>query len=220
VAILGVMHFAKSTHRPAIYRAVGSIAFAAAARIVLAVAGDPERDGRRILAPVKSNLAAPSAALAYVLADDRLVWEPDPVSNVDIDALLAGRALDQQERRQAEAWLRDCWQEDRCDQGRFTPPRERRASRGEPSSGLNIASAWRPTESATARPASGTGGCQRPPPRHRPPENRRWRSLSDPVDSSIFPPITPKAATRESLAVSDEVVAVSDRLEVDPWPRP
>ena len=34
-AILGVMHLAKSTQRPAVYRAVGSIAFAAAARTVL-----------------------------------------------------------------------------------------------------------------------------------------------------------------------------------------
>ena len=39
-AILGVMHLAKSTQRPAIYRAVGSIAGAAAARVVLTVAID------------------------------------------------------------------------------------------------------------------------------------------------------------------------------------
>ena len=107
VAIHGVMHLAKSTQRPAIYRAVGSIAFAAAARLVLAVACDPERDGRRILAPIKSNLAVPPAALAYALGDNRLVWEAEPVSDVDIDALLAGPALDRQERREAEAWLRD-----------------------------------------------------------------------------------------------------------------
>lgn len=90
VAILGVMHLCKSSQRPAIYRAVGSIAFAAAARIVLAVAPDPDRDGRRIVASIKSNLSAPSAALAYTLTDGRLAWEADPVSNVDVDALLAG----------------------------------------------------------------------------------------------------------------------------------
>jgi uncharacterized protein YbjT (DUF2867 family) len=71
-AILGLMHLAKSTQRPAIYRAVGSIAFAAAARIVLAVAADPERDDRRIMAPIKSNLAAAPPALAYTLSDG--VW--------------------------------------------------------------------------------------------------------------------------------------------------
>ncbi len=63
-AVLGVMHLAKSSQRPAIYRAIGSIAFAAAARIVLAVAADPDRDDRRIMMPVKSNLAAASEALA------------------------------------------------------------------------------------------------------------------------------------------------------------
>jgi putative DNA primase/helicase len=106
VAILVVMHLAKSTQAPAIYRAVGSIAFAAAARVVLAVAADPDRDGRRILAPVKNNLAAAPAALAYSLADGRLVWELDPVSDVDINALLAGPGVDGQERREADAWLR------------------------------------------------------------------------------------------------------------------
>jgi putative DNA primase/helicase len=100
------MHLAKSTQAPAIYRAVGSIAFAAAARVVLAVAADPDRDGRRILAPVKNNLAARPAALAYSLTDGRLVWEPDPLLDVDIDALLAGPGLDRQERREADAWLR------------------------------------------------------------------------------------------------------------------
>lgn len=107
VAILGVMHLSKGTQRPAIYRAIGSIGFAAAARIVLAVAVDPERDDRRIVASVKSNLSAPPAALAYTLADGRLVWEADPVSDVDVDALLSGPALDRAERREADAWLRD-----------------------------------------------------------------------------------------------------------------
>ena len=106
-AILGVMHLAKSTQRPAIYRAVGSIAFAAAARIVLAVAADPERDDRRIMAAVKSNLAASPAALAYTLSDGRLVWAAEPVSQVDVDALLSGPVLDRQERRAADEWLRD-----------------------------------------------------------------------------------------------------------------
>ena len=107
VAILGVMHLAKSAQRPAIYRAVGSIAFAAAARIVLAVAADPDDATRRILAPIKSNLCAPPAALAYALADGRLAWDSAPVPDVDVDALLSGPAPDRQERREAESWLRE-----------------------------------------------------------------------------------------------------------------
>jgi hypothetical protein len=106
-AILGLMHLAKSTQRPAIYRAVGSIAFAAAARVVLAVAADPERDDRRIMAAIKSNLAAAPAALAYTLSEGKLVWAAEPVSQVDVDALLSGPVLDRQERRAADEWLRD-----------------------------------------------------------------------------------------------------------------
>jgi hypothetical protein len=103
VAVLGVMHLAKSAQRPAIYRAVGSIAFAAAARIVLAVAADPERAERRIVAPIKSNLSAPPAALAYTLADGRLIWETDPVSDVDVDLLLSGPASPRDRDEQTDA---------------------------------------------------------------------------------------------------------------------
>ena len=103
VAILGVMHLAKSGQRPAIYRAVGSIAFAAAARIVLAVAADPQRADRRLVAPIKSNLSAPPAVLAYTLADGRLTWEADPVSDVDVDALLNGPGTPREKEEQTDA---------------------------------------------------------------------------------------------------------------------
>jgi hypothetical protein len=106
VAIVGVMHLAKSTQRPAIHRAVGSIAFTAAARIVLAVAADPEHDDRRILATVKCNISAPASALAYTLLDGQLAWESDPVSDVDVEALLSGPPVDRQERREVDGWLR------------------------------------------------------------------------------------------------------------------
>lgn len=102
-AIIGVMHLAKSTQRPAIYRAVGSIAFAAAARIVLAVAADPDRDDRRILAPIKSNLSAPPAALAYTLSDGVLAWDADPVADVDVTALLNGPMGERDRDEQSDA---------------------------------------------------------------------------------------------------------------------
>ena len=138
-AVLGVMHLAKSTQRPAIYRAAGSIAFAAAARIVLAVAVDPDRDDRRLVLPVKSNLAASSPALAYTLSAGRLVWAAEPVSNVDVDALLSGPAPDRQERRAADEWLRDLLAEGP------TPVREiQAAARG---AGL----IWRTVERTKAR---------------------------------------------------------------------
>jgi len=106
-AILGVMHLAKSAQRPAIHRAVGSIAFAAAARTVLAVAADPNREGRRFLAPVKANLSAAPPVLAYTLTEGRLTWEADAVSDVDVEALLSGPTPARPARRQADTWLRD-----------------------------------------------------------------------------------------------------------------
>jgi AAA domain len=138
-AILGVMHLAKNAQRPAIYRAVGSIAFAAAARTVLAVAADPERDDRRIMAAVKSNLAASPAALAYTLSDGRLVWAAEPVSQVDVDALLRGPVLDRQERRAADDWLLE-----RLADGPVPVGEIRAAARG---AGL----AWRTLERAKTR---------------------------------------------------------------------
>ncbi len=109
-AIIGVMHFSKSAQRPAIYRAIGSIAFAAAARIVLAVAADPDQEGRRIMAPVKNNLASPAPALAFTLADGRLNWSSDPVSDVDVDTLLAGPTMNDHEHREVDTWLRQLLQ--------------------------------------------------------------------------------------------------------------
>jgi hypothetical protein len=102
-AVLGIMHLAKETQRPAIHRAVGSIAFAAAARIVLAVATDPTREDRRIMAALKSNLSARPPALAYALTDGRLMWEPAPIAHVDVEQLLAGSASSRNHEEQTEA---------------------------------------------------------------------------------------------------------------------
>jgi RecA-family ATPase len=55
-AVLGVMHLNKSSQGPALYRAIGSIAFVAAARLVLAVAPHPEDPELRIVVPMKSNI--------------------------------------------------------------------------------------------------------------------------------------------------------------------
>ncbi|MSO29796.1 MAG: hypothetical protein EXQ48_02485 [Acidobacteria bacterium] len=107
VAIVGIMHLSKGADRAAIYRALGSIAFVAAARLVLAVAPHPEDDERRVLLPVKSNICAPAATLAYRLTDGKLTWDADPVLSVTADQLLSSRALDRQEHREADTWLRE-----------------------------------------------------------------------------------------------------------------
>jgi archaellum biogenesis ATPase FlaH len=111
VAVLCVTHLRKSAGA-AIYRAISSIAFAAAARAVWAVAPDPEDGERRLLVPVKQNLSASAGGLAFRIETQnnvpRLAWEPGAVAlaanevlgNVDIQQ-------DQSERRETKAWLKD-----------------------------------------------------------------------------------------------------------------
>ncbi len=138
-AVLGIMHLAKDRQHPAIYRAVGSIAFAAAARLVLAVAADPDREDRRIVAPVKSNLSTPPAALAYRLDAGRVIWEAAPVADADVNALLAGPLLSQHERRDVEAWLSELLADG--------PMRSQRVQAAAREAGL----AWRTVERAKCR---------------------------------------------------------------------
>jgi putative DNA primase/helicase len=111
VAVLCVTHLRKSAGA-AIYRAISSIAFAAAARAVWAVAPDPEDLDRKLLLAVKQNLSASAGGLAFRIETQnnvpRLAWEPglvdlaanDVLGNVDMQQ-------DQSERREAREWLKD-----------------------------------------------------------------------------------------------------------------
>ena len=107
VTILGVIHLLKNSQRAAIYRTIGSIAFVGAARVTLAVAVDPDREERRLLVPIKNNLSAPPAVLAFSIPDGRLKWEPNAVTGVDVQDLLRGPVSDCEERRESDEWLRD-----------------------------------------------------------------------------------------------------------------
>ena len=91
-AVVAVTHLNKSSGN-AIYRAMGSIAFVAAARAVYVVAKDPDDSSRRIMMPSKNNLGEDQAGFAYKVACSGLGapyidWESDPVYE-DIDILMA-----------------------------------------------------------------------------------------------------------------------------------
>lgn len=96
VAVLAVTHLNKASTLPAIYRAMGSLAFVAAARAVWAVVRDEddETGRRRLFVPVKNNLGADETGLAYALEPvgqtARVKWESDPVSIRADDALDGG----------------------------------------------------------------------------------------------------------------------------------
>jgi putative DNA primase/helicase len=114
VAVLAVTHLRKQ-QGTAIERAIGSVAFVAAARTAWLVGVDPESAERRLLVPLKNNLAAARGGLAYTIVPrgkqgaPMVVWGPHPVP-MDADELLqtAGKAkAERTSRADAIDWLRD-----------------------------------------------------------------------------------------------------------------
>ncbi|MCZ6492672.1 MAG: hypothetical protein O6933_01190, partial [Planctomycetota bacterium] len=114
VAVVAVTHLRKSDG-PAIYRSMGSLAFVAAARAVWAVTKDRDNPHRRLVLPVKNNLAADVMGMAYTIeaigpSDAPVVaWEPDPIELSADDALAPEHGDDGATSAVDEAvnWLRD-----------------------------------------------------------------------------------------------------------------
>lgn len=80
VAVVCVTHLNKGgAGNKAVYRAMGSLAFTAAARMVWSVMKDPDEPERRLLLPVKSNIAGDSHGLAYRLIAGKLTWDEGAV---------------------------------------------------------------------------------------------------------------------------------------------
>lgn len=116
VSIVAVTHLNKSAGGPAIYRTMGSLAFAAAARAVWGVTKDKDDATRRLMIPVKNNIARSKEGLAYTIVssvdgrDDSppvIAWEADAI---DMTADAAMGDPDQQrgasELDEAVEWLR------------------------------------------------------------------------------------------------------------------
>jgi putative DNA primase/helicase len=109
VAILGVTHLNKNVGGPAIYRSMGSLAFTAAARSVLAVAKAKDDPQRRLLLPVKNNLAIDQSGMAFSIRDGKVAWEDSPVHIQIDDALCSdiGHRGKPSERDRAADWIRE-----------------------------------------------------------------------------------------------------------------
>jgi AAA domain len=111
-AVVVIRHLNKASGGNALYRGGGSIGIIGAVRSGLLVAKHPEDDGRRVLASIKSNLAAPAPSLVFGLASTesgavRVDWKGE--SSLDAAALLAA-PTDHEERSTAQAaqeFLRD-----------------------------------------------------------------------------------------------------------------
>jgi hypothetical protein len=96
----------------AVYRAMGSLAFAAAARAVWAISKDADDPERRLFLPAKLNLARDPDRLAYRTVDGRVPWEELPVAMPADDAIAIEMrerkpALKGSERQEAAEWLLD-----------------------------------------------------------------------------------------------------------------
>jgi hypothetical protein len=91
--VVGVRHLNKASALSALYRGGGSIGIIGAARSGLLVASDPDSPARRVLAPLKSNLAPIAPSLAWHLEASaggvaHVVWEG--VTELSATALLEG----------------------------------------------------------------------------------------------------------------------------------
>jgi hypothetical protein len=114
LAVLMVSHLRKK-EGAAVYRAMGSLAFVAAARAVWMLSRDATDCNKRLMLPLKNNLAPDVGGLACLVEsspDGRvpiLRWLPEPVTQA-IDDLLGGARLPgrpDDERQHAVQWLRE-----------------------------------------------------------------------------------------------------------------
>jgi len=107
-AVLCVTHLNKdSGAKRAVYRAMGSLAFTAAARVVLLVAPHPDDPGRRVLATIKSNIAAERQGLVYRLSHQRLEWLDEPLPYSANELEMPELAEKSSSMADACAWLTD-----------------------------------------------------------------------------------------------------------------
>ena len=99
VAIVGICHLSKKDAPSfAINRVLGSIGFIAAAPMAWLVHPDPDDDERKLLLPLKGNIAVKATGLAYrIIHPGKLDWEELPVLMATEDV------FDRQETPRGEA---------------------------------------------------------------------------------------------------------------------
>ena len=92
IAIIAVSHLNKGSGGNALYRAMGSLAFVAAARAAYVVTKDEHNPQRRLFLPSKNNLAQDTTGLAYTVVTAPngapiMAWELEPVTITADEAL-------------------------------------------------------------------------------------------------------------------------------------
>lgn len=112
VAVIAVTHLNKGGSSSPLYRAMGSLAFVAAARAVFGVAKDEENPARRLMMPLKSNLGPDTSGVAYeVISNDSglptLRWDPCPITEDLEDVFNASSGGERSDIQDAADWLKD-----------------------------------------------------------------------------------------------------------------
>jgi putative DNA primase/helicase len=106
LAVIAISHPPKTAPAKALHAVTGSYAYVAAARMVFLVATDPDDDTRRLLLPIKNNLAPLPAGLGYRLEQrpvaegvvgSHIIWDSKPVT-ITADAALAADAAGSEDR--------------------------------------------------------------------------------------------------------------------------
>jgi putative DNA primase/helicase len=115
LAVVAVSHLRKKDGA-AIYRTMGSLAFVAAARAAWVVSRDPDDGRRRLLLPLKNNLAPDATGLAYTIetlapgGPPVVRWSPETIQ-VSAETLVGSphrtEGRPDHERQDAIAWLHD-----------------------------------------------------------------------------------------------------------------
>jgi hypothetical protein len=90
VAVVGIIHLSKGSRDRPIYRVLGSIAIAAAARVVLVVGRNPNDEEERVLAPMKNNIAREMPSIGFEIADGQFLWRGE--TDVRADKLFLASA--------------------------------------------------------------------------------------------------------------------------------
>jgi len=118
VAVIGVTHCNKDQAKKAIYRVLGDIAFAAAARTVWLIQRDEndETHQRRFFSPLKYNLCKNPTTLAFSidgpLGHPKITFEPDPVDISATELLSDDESKDNYSAlKEAREWLREILKE-------------------------------------------------------------------------------------------------------------
>jgi hypothetical protein len=117
LAIVINSHFSKPSgmsHKNAIYRVMGSIGFAAAARIVYGIMKDPDDPKRRLFLPIKNNIGQDETGFVYQIKglmidgqieSSKIEWLDEKIDKTANEILNAGLSLDSPKLEEVKQFL-------------------------------------------------------------------------------------------------------------------